>query len=96
MKKRLKALRILLLALKINNTPTEKALTGNKPTIVVEFMGHTTTFNVIIFPEGWKEDCKVADSIKYNCVFSNDDIDEVLDECISLLEIIWKEWKSTT
>ena len=96
MEKRIKALRILLLALKINNIPTRKELTVDKPTVFVEFMGHIATLVVTIIPQGWEESYNVSDAIKYRCVLNDNNADETLDECISLLEIIWKEWKSTT
>lgn len=48
-----KVLEIMALALEFNGKPTKQELTGNKPTIFVEFAGHVHELDVRIFIDGW-------------------------------------------
>lgn len=94
-----KALWILQLALKINNTPTEQALTGNKPSVFVDFSGHATTFSVHIIPQGWKSDYDViSDAVWFRCYLDDktNKADETLDNCIAYLKQLWQKKKNTT
>ncbi len=51
-----KFLRIMELALRLNGTPTKKAKTGNKPTVFVDFSGHTSELIVSVYSRGWGDD----------------------------------------
>ena len=55
MKKKVKSkvLEIMALALEFNGKPTKQELTGNKPTIFVDFAGHVCKLDVGISMDGW-------------------------------------------
>lgn len=48
-----KVLEIMALALEFNSKPTKQELTGNKPTIFVDFAGHVCELDVGIYVDGW-------------------------------------------
>lgn len=48
-----KVLEIMALALEFNGKPTKQELTGNKPTIFVDFAGHVCELDVGISMDGW-------------------------------------------
>lgn len=48
-----KVLEIMALALEFNGKPTKQELTGNKPTIFVDFAGHVCELDVGIYIDGW-------------------------------------------
>lgn len=48
-----KVLKIMQLALEINDTPTKQETTGDKPTVFVDFSGHVCTLSVQIHSHGW-------------------------------------------
>lgn len=48
-----KVLEIITLALEFNGKPTKQELTGNKPTIFVNFAGHVCELDVGICVDGW-------------------------------------------
>lgn len=57
MSKRNKQLtKILGLCLEINPTATRRELTGDKPTVFVQFGGHCNYAQVDIYPTGWSKD----------------------------------------
>lgn len=87
-----KAQRILKLAMKINNTPTEREITGDKPTVFVQFSGHVNLLNVQIHLNGW---IAQADAdYNYRLYLSdNDFIDEEMNKCIAHLKQIWQQYK---
>ena len=87
-----KALRILEFAMKINNTPTQQEITGNKPTVFAWFSGHVNLFNVQIHSNGW------FDKSKPDCVYQiylsdDESAEDMLNECISVLKDIWRKYK---
>ncbi len=93
---RRKAQRILELAMKINNTATQRKLTGDKPTVYVWFSGHVNELNVRIHSDGWFEK---SDPDYYYSIYLSDDslndkpAEDKLDECISILKDIWQKYK---
>lgn len=94
-----KAQRILELAMKINNTPTEREITGDKPTVFVWFSGHVNILEVEIHLNGWVEN-KQSDCT-YIFRLSDVDISERMNKminkrmnkCIELLKDIWRQYK---
>ena len=48
-----KVLEIMTLALDFNSESTKQEYTGNKPTLFVQFYGHTCQLDVDIATEGW-------------------------------------------
>ena len=48
-----KVLKIMSLAMLLNSSDTKKAVTGEKPTIMVTFWGHTCYFEVNIYENGY-------------------------------------------
>lgn len=48
-----KVLEIMALALEFNGKPTKQELTGNKPTIFVDFAGQVCELDVDICVDGW-------------------------------------------
>ena len=50
---RKKVLTIMNLAMLLNSSDTKKAVTGEKPTIMVTFFGHTCCFEVNIYENGY-------------------------------------------
>ncbi len=76
---RKKVLEIMELAMLINDSPTEQELTGNKPTIFVEFSGHIATMDVHIAPNGWFDDITTDETEFYNfCLTENENIEAEL------------------
>lgn len=75
---------IMQLAMLINDSPTEQELTGNKPTIFVEFSGHISKLGVHIAPEGWFDEIETKD-VDF-CEFNlTEDVNEKLDAMIKKL-----------
>jgi len=87
---RTKVLDIMQLAMLINDSPTEQELTGNKPTVFVEFSGHLTLLDVHIAPMGWFDDI-TADECEfyYFNLTGNEGVEEKLDQLIGELAAIF-------
>ena len=51
-----KTIKIVEIAMMLNSEPTQKEISGNKPTIFVEFMGHIGGVTVTIHSNGWQSD----------------------------------------
>lgn len=62
---RKKVLKIMELAMLINDSPTRQELTGNKPTVFIAFSGHCCFLTVYVYPEGWTSDEAIDD--KFLC-----------------------------
>jgi hypothetical protein len=89
---RKKVLEIMELAMLINDSPTEQELTGNKPTIFVEFSGHIAELHTHIAPEGWYDDITTDETEFY--IFrltENENIEAELDGFIEKLRVILTE-----
>ncbi|MEE0264368.1 MAG: hypothetical protein UD936_01975 [Acutalibacteraceae bacterium] len=86
-----KAQRILELAMKINNIPTKREVTGNKPTVFVWFSGHVNLLNVEIHSNGWVE--KSVPDYVHQIYLSDESADDMLNECISVLKNIWQKYR---
>lgn len=89
----MKCAKILLLAMKLNNSPTKKSLTANKPTVFLSFSGHICSLEVEIFPHGWPADnIEIFTTGKIYLENTSKYIDENLDSCISKLSELCNEW----
>ena len=89
---RKKVLKIMELAMLINDSPTEQELTGNKPTIFVEFFGHTSNLGVHIAPEGWFDDITADETAFYYFgLTENEGVEAELDGFIKKLGNILAE-----
>lgn len=89
MSKRTKALKILNLAMLLNNTETKREITGDKPTVFVNFSGHINYFECQIYSNGWYPNADYE--FNYEIRLENDFNNE-LDECINKLEELCREW----
>lgn len=47
--------RLARMCLEINPEPTKRDTTGEKPTVFIDFSGHTCALYISIFPNGWSE-----------------------------------------
>lgn len=95
-----KAQRILELAMKINNTPTERELTGDKPTVFVWFSGHVNMLDVEIYQKGWDKNTQSDCSYRFDLSNANSDdertrrvLNKRMDNCITQLKDIWCKYK---
>ena len=88
-----KVLRIMELAMLINPTSTNKELTGDKPTVFVNFQGHCNCLCISVHPEGWEPDYDINNDIKYYRAYLDTDEDaaKTLDKAIERLEGIYKD-----
>lgn len=86
-------LRVMDLALKINSKPTEQEITGNRPTVFVEFFGHTLSIYVRIYPNGWTDDTDGKKCECYDCYPQSgwDNLD-TLYNVVERLEELYQEW----
>ncbi len=78
---------ILQLCFEINGfEKREREKTGNKPTIFVDFSGHTAVLEIEIYQTGWyaKAEEDVRLSFRLNRPFY--DIKEYMEECIAYLK----------
>lgn len=89
---RKKVLKIMELAMLINDSPTEQEYTGNKPTVFVEFLGHIAELHTHIAPEGWYDDITTDETEFYIfCLTENENIEAELDGFIEKLRVILTE-----
>jgi hypothetical protein len=93
-----KALRILELAMKINNTPTKQRTTGNKPTVFVCFSGHINVIEVEVYMNGWYEDARSDCNYRFDLTNASstdermrEKLNKRMDNCIELLKDIWQK-----
>lgn len=45
--------KIVQLCYQINSVETQREVTGNLPTVFLDFMGHTCQLNIRIYDDGW-------------------------------------------
>lgn len=88
-----KALKILSLALDFNNTRTKCSLTGGKPTVFVDFAGHTCQLDVRVNHHGWDDDFEPATDI---CIYldENSTAEQELDATLETLEKLIMDWEA--
>jgi len=74
---------IMKLCYQINNVETNRELTGNLPTVFLDFMGHTCQLNIRIYDDGWMSGEDPDFSGK---VYLDENPDDVSDELAKLIE----------
>jgi hypothetical protein len=95
-----KAQRILELAMKINNMPTKRKTTGDKPTVFVCFSGHINVLEVEVYMNGWYEEARSDCIYRFDLsnASSTDErmrrmLNKRMDNCIELLKNIWQKYR---
>ena len=84
-------MRIVDLAFRLNSVPTKKETTGDRPTVFVDFFGHTAGIDVRIYPHGWDLDSREFES--YGCFpMSEWDSTDALYNAVERLEGLYDEW----
>lgn len=88
-----KVLKIVELAMLLNPTKTQRGVTGDKPTVFVEFSGHICNVDIFIHYTGWfpGADPDWIMRVRFDSEYSNPD--QELDEAIAKLAEIYGEWK---
>lgn len=87
-----KVLKIMALALEFNNTRTQKKCTGDKPTVWVEFSGHTCQLDVHISHEGWNGFAEIETQM-YIYLDNNKNAEVELDAAFETLERVIMDWE---
>ena len=103
--RRQKISRIFDLALKLNETPTKQEITGEKPTIFVDFSGHITTCNLYIHSNGYASgvsavkqfDIPLNEEWRIDPYCTGDfklrvSVDELVNEALKRIEEICVQW----
>lgn len=102
--RRNKILQIVMYATLLNDEPTKRDLTGDKPTVFCDFSGHVSLFKVRIHNHGWEPDSD-ADVIfdvnfdsEYSYVDENGEArmyptEETLDLALSRVKSLYKGWR---
>lgn len=87
-----KIMKIIALAIEFNDTRTQKRYTGNKPTVWVEFFGHTCQLDVHISHEGWNRFAEIETRM---CIYLDDNknAEVELDAAFETLERIIANWR---
>lgn len=103
--RRQKISRIFDLALKLNETPTEQEITGEKPTIFVRFSGHIAACNLYIHSNGYASGVSVVE--QFDIPLCRDwqidpyctgdvklrvSVDELVNEALKRIEEICLQW----
>ncbi len=102
--RRNKILQIVMYATLLNNEPTKRDLTGDKPTVFCNFSGHVSLFEVRIYNHGWKSYCdadvifNVSFDSEYSNIRENSEqreypADETLKIALNRLKALYKEWE---
>ena len=88
-----KVLKIMALALEFNNTRTQNKYTGNKPTVWVEFLGHTCELDVQVNHHGWGDGCEPETDI---CIYLDESstAEQELDATLETLEKLIMDWEA--
>lgn len=90
-----KALKILSLALDFNNTRTKCSLTGYKPTVFVDFSGHTCELDVQINHYGWGDDFEPETNV---CIYldesRNSTAEQKLDAVLETLKKLITDYEA--
>lgn len=87
-----KVLEIMALAVDFNHTQTNITLTKDKPTIFVEFYGHTCQLDVSVCPRGWDGTCIKKD--KYSVYLDSDGAEIGLNKMLELTKRAISDWEN--
>lgn len=92
-----KVAKIMELALLINGTETQRAITGDKPTVFVDFEGHVATLYIRICDTGWESngnwdrEWKIGFSDWYPSR-ADEKVEEAIDEVLATLKGVAEKW----
>ena len=75
--------KIVQLCYQINSVETQREVTGNLPTVFLDFMGHTCQLNIRIYDDGWMSGEDPDFSV---CVYLDDSSDDVSTKLSKLIE----------
>lgn len=90
---RSKMLRVFSLILDINPTETQRKTTGEKPSVFIEYLGHTANFAVMVCEKGWYVGSYTDKKWEiYMDDAPADEINAQLDEIIGYLECLKAKW----
>lgn len=90
--RREKVLKILELAMRINNTATRRELTGNKPSVCVSFSGITCSLDVCIYLDGWLAGVR-SDLVWFIFLDKDKESAKQLDDCLAKLTELHEKLK---
>lgn len=85
--------RIFSLVIALNPTKTQRQTTGEKPSVFIEYLGHTADFAVRVCEKGWCTGSHIEKS--WDIYMDNTPIDKInaqLDEIIGYLECLKSKW----
>lgn len=90
---RVKVFKIMELAMLLNPTETKREVTGDKPTVFVDFSGHICGMSISVNYTGWFPDADPnwTMTVRFDSEYSNPE--QELDEAIAKLTEIYDEWK---
>lgn len=74
---------IIQLCYQINSVETQREVTGNLPTVFLDFMGHTCQLNARIYDDGWMSG---EDPDFSACVYLDESPNDVSAELSKLIE----------
>ena len=86
---------IINLAMMVDDSPTTHRKTGDKPTVFVNFSGHTCGLIVAVCEKGWDREPPYNETNFEMVVYLNNESSEViksLDIIIEKLNDIYKKW----
>jgi len=81
---------IMKLCYQINNVETNRELTGDLPTVFLDFMGHACQINVRVYADGWMSGEDPDFSGKVYLDENPDDVSAELTELIERLDATLK------
>lgn len=84
-----KVLKIMELALLLNLTETEYEITGNKPTVFVNFSGHVCMLDIRVYFKGWE--AGAAPDVQKIVYLDGHTAENELNEVIDTLEKLYEE-----
>lgn len=92
-----KALEAMRLCFILNGEDTKQELTGNKPTVSVEFFGANSALNLTLFPNGysssWTTKEYMSNSLQENVYLDDPEGAElILDKWIEELKDLCAQW----
>lgn len=89
-----KVCEIIKTAMSFNDTPTNRKITGDKPTIFCDFAGNVNTFDVWIHGKGWEYTEPYCHADEHFIVeLDKSDTIEQLNKISEYLKAIIDEWK---
>lgn len=85
------------LALQLNPKCTSRDVTGDKPTVFIQFSGHVNRFSVQLYYKGWDEKKPYIDECDNYYIFLDEEADVVisqLEEIVKTLSKLVEKWSN--